>query len=257
MRGSGSSTESPVMVANTFWAAAETVGGYPRNIERAVALSLPVAVVKLPKLNVQAMLKWLQRHGVHVDMRDHDNDLMGGVVAHRGYALLFVCGGDTLDEQRLTVAHETAHILEHYLRRRAQVIEALGDSVIEVLDGDRLPTTAERAQAVISGVRVGAHIHLLPRSGKKRSPTVDRSEREAEALAMELVAPNGEMRRILASPEVWALDEGQQCALLAAYFGIPARCFADIVEAAAVQRPQSFVSDAVRKLRGHNAPARV
>lgn len=248
---------SAVRVATTFWAAAETAKAYPRDIERAVALNLPVAVVKLPKLNVQAMSKWLQRHGVHLDIRDHDNELMGGVVAHRGCALLFVCGGDTMEEQRLTVAHETAHILEHYLCPRAQMIEALGESVIEVLDGARLPTIAERAQAALCGVRLGAHVHLLPRSGDKRNQTVDRSEREAEALGMELVAPNGQIRRILDSSQVKALDEGRQCAFLANYFGIPARCFADIVEAAAVRRPPSLVSDAVETLRSRNAAVRV
>src|SRR5439155_24692013 len=113
---------------------------------------------------------------------------MGCLVANRGHGIIFVCGADPPDEQRLTIAHETGHFLKHYLIPRERVLEALGEAITPVLDGVREATPEERVLGVLSGVRVGAHVHLVPRQGAGDS-RIAIAEDEADDLGLELLAP--------------------------------------------------------------------
>src|SRR5207249_2815090 len=150
-------------VAQRFWAHARLPMTYPRDIEHAVALVLPLAIVKLPALTTKDVTDWLASHDVVIHVNSEPLILMGCLVANRGHGIVFACGGDPPDEQRLTVAHEAAHFLRHYLMPREQVLRALGGTIAPVLDGERDATPEERIAGLLSGVRVGAHVHLLPR----------------------------------------------------------------------------------------------
>ena len=48
--------------AAEFWAGTDPADTYPRPIEQAIALKLPVTVVKLPVVTVRAVESWLRRH---------------------------------------------------------------------------------------------------------------------------------------------------------------------------------------------------
>jgi hypothetical protein len=218
--------------ARDFWHRAGGVPvGFPRDIERAVALALPVAVVKLPRVTVTEVSGWLGARGVSVAVPPNSYELAGCVVAHRGRALAFVCGADPEDELRVTVAHEASHVIVHYLDPRAAAVRAIGPGVIDVLDGLREATTAERVTAVIASVRVGPHVHLLPRGERRRIAAVSTAEEEADELALELLAPRhavGRMLQTLENNQTMATPEGRRAAL-AERFGVPAMWFRQFV----------------------------
>ncbi|MBI3301110.1 MAG: hypothetical protein HYZ72_03395, partial [Deltaproteobacteria bacterium] len=165
----------------------------------------------------------------------------------------FVCGPDEPEEQRLTVAHEVAHFLVDYLWPRQQVIQALGEHITDVLDGLRAATPAERAAAILSHVRLGAHVHLLPRPGSDENSdlVVVHAEDRAERLALELVAPRvciiSFLQNLSAPEAVNPGDEGR--AALAAYFGLPTYVFDWIVQKKGQRRPVSFLADVIGAIR--------
>jgi hypothetical protein len=160
---------NPETLAHAFWAGTGLQDAFPRDIERAIAIKLPLALVKLPQLNTQVIGQWLERRRILTPLALDPRDLCGSLVAYRGYGIIFVCGADDQAEQRLTAAHEVAHFLVDYLLPRQQVIQALGEHMTEVLDGLRKATPAERASAILSHLRLGAHTHLLPRHGQTRT----------------------------------------------------------------------------------------
>src|SRR6266705_3738521 len=128
-------TKSHEAIAREFWAGAGLPDKFPRDIEKAVALSLPFALVKLPRVTVPAIRRWLQARRLRAQVPNDRRELMGCLVAYRGLGIAFVCGADSDEEQRLTVAHETSHFLRDYLLPRQQIIRALGDDISDVLDG--------------------------------------------------------------------------------------------------------------------------
>jgi len=66
--------------------------------------------------------------------------------------------------------------------------------VLEVLDGRRRPGPAERLHALLGGVPVGFHTHLLARDGDGRAAGAEAAaEREADRLAYQLLAPAAEV----------------------------------------------------------------
>ena len=132
-----------------FWSGTNLADVYPRGIEQAIALKLPVTVVKLPAVTVQAVGRWLRRHQRRPAFPSYRSDLMGCLYADGGHGFIFVCGADEPEEQRFTLAHDTAHFLVDYWQPRLRVVGALGLSVIDVLDGRRPARTEERAAAVL------------------------------------------------------------------------------------------------------------
>lgn len=235
-------------LAIRFWVDARLPDSYPRNIEHAVALVLPCAIVKLPTLSTVELKFWLSRHRIDAGLGPGRVDLMGCLVAKRGHGILFVCGEDPSDEQRFTIAHETAHFLQHYLLPRERVVRALGESIIPVLDGDRKASPEERVAGVLSGVRVGAHVHLFPRQepGEERLAV---AEYDADDLGLELVAPRQAILVYLRTRHVETLPPTEQRQALASHFGVPANAFAPVVTDHGRHRPASFVSDAISTIR--------
>ncbi len=246
---------NPEALAREFWAGTGLSKVFPRMIEQAIALKLPLALVKLPLLNGHVVEKWLERRRVTVPFLSDNRDFLGCLVAYRGHGIIFICGTDDLEEQRLTVAHEVAHFLVDYVWPRQQVIQVLGEHISDVLDGLRTATPAERAAAILSHVHLGAHLHVLPRpdADEESDPVVAHAEDRADQLALELVAPRACIVSLLHNvPADEAAHSIAAGAALSAYFGLPAHAFSTIVRNMNQRRPVSFLadmSDAIRKQR--------
>jgi hypothetical protein len=234
-----------------FWAGTDLSDVYPRPIEQAIALKLPVTVVKLPVVTVRAVGRWLQRHHRTPAFPPYCRDLMGCLYADGGHGFIFVCGADEPEEQRFTLAHDTAHFLVDYWWPRLQVIQALGSSIIDVLDGQRPARPAERASAILAHVRVGPHWHLLPRPGTDPDGDAHLAsvEDRADDLGLELVAPQKRVLHLLrVMPAKQRADLQGACSALGNFFGLPAYVFGTIVAAHQRSAVPSFLDEALRLL---------
>lgn len=190
--------------AASFWASA---GGLPRapvDLYRAVALVLPLDVVHLARLSLARVEAWLAERGVPYGFGEADRHLYGLLVVYRGTGFVFLDGSDPEEERRFTLAHEVAHFLLDYLRPRRRAVERLGEGVLEVLDGLRLPTVQEEVAGVFAAVDVAPHVHLLGRDGDagSRHLAVSGAEERADALACELLAPASAVQAALEEANV-------------------------------------------------------
>jgi hypothetical protein len=180
----------PRPIAAQFWHLAGTEENFPRNLQHAVSLALPLTIVYLPALSPAAIEQWLAAHGLTWGLRTEPRALRGCLVAHRGHGFLFADGTMASDETRVTIGHETAHFLRHYWNPRQAAVDRLGESVLAALDGDRAPTGAERLAGVLRGVSVGVCTRLLDRD-QWGVPVgaAEEAEAEADLIAFELLAP--------------------------------------------------------------------
>jgi hypothetical protein len=236
--------------ADEFWAHTDLADAFPRNIEQAIALKLPVTIVKLPVVTIRAIARWLQRHHRKPVFPSYQRDLMGCLYADGGHGFVFVCGADEPEEQRLTLAHDIAHFLVDYWWPRLLVIEALGASITDVLDGHRAARPEERACAVLARVRLGPHWHLLPRRGTDPDcdPHIACVEDRADDLGRELVAPRSHVQQMLhALPR--RCEPKAACNALGEFFGIPPYVFRSDVAEMHREHTPSFLED-VRRVLG-------
>lgn len=239
-------------LAAAFWSLAGRPGLFPRDLQRALALALPVAVVELPGLRLAALADWLARHGAACPLGGPDRPLRAGLVARAGRGLVFLDGTDPDDERRFSLAHETAHFLADYWWPRRQAERRLGPAALEVLDSQRRPTPAERVDAALAGLALGPHVHLMERtpSGHPAGSARGAAEQAADALALELLAPEAE-----AGPIARAAASDQEAATeLAARFGLPpavARAYAQTL------RPAEGEGAALLRMLGLGRPANV
>lgn len=213
-----------VLLTEQFWARAGEVFPFPRDIERAAMLAYQVVVVKLPHLTADRIASWLRTRGAVVPMPLCEGEMAGCIIAYRGRAVIFVAGTDTSDEQRATAAHEVAHFIRHYLLPRERAVRALGSAIIEVLDGDRIPTYGERARGVLRDVPIGVHVHVIPRDD--RDDIARRVEREADELALELMAPRRTAGEYLNNIFGSDLSPEERRHALGRQFGLPPAWFA-------------------------------
>jgi Zn-dependent peptidase ImmA (M78 family) len=89
----------------------------------------------------------------------------------------------------MTVAHELGHFLLDYVEPRLQVLREAPD-LLEVVDGWRAPTRAERVQAVLARVPLGLRTHLLERDVQGNAEhDVEMGEDAASRFAVEVLAP--------------------------------------------------------------------
>jgi len=177
-------------LAGRFWAAAGPPAGFPRDIAAAAQAGLPVRVVTLPDLTLTRLTEWLARCGVPSPDPGPDRRLRAGLVGRGGWGFLFLDAADPADERRFSAAHEVAHFLRDYAAPR-QAAGRVGPAALAVLDGTRPATAGERVDAVLRGVRLTPHAHLLGRDGDGRplTPTEREAEAAADRLAFELLAP--------------------------------------------------------------------
>lgn len=178
-------------IAIDFWAQSGVEASFPRSLEPAVFVALPLAVLRLPRLRLRAAIEWLNRRGIAHRTDSADRPLHGYIVARGGMGVVFLDGTDPADEQLFSLAHEVAHFLFDYLRPRRQAVRALGLGIEEVLDGRRPPTAGERLAGVLRGTPLGVYSHLGRRSsgGEIDDPDVLQIEDKADQLALELLAP--------------------------------------------------------------------
>jgi hypothetical protein len=206
-----------VILARGFWLRVGENYEFPRNIERAAMTALPVVIVKIPRLTSDGITTWFRSRSVEVAVPASESGMLGCLVAHRGRGVVFVDGTEGVEEQRATVAHEIAHFIRHYLALRDRAFKALGPAVVEVLDGDRPPTFAERALSVLHDAPIGIHVHFMPRD--HGSDFIAQIEREADELALELVAPRQAALQALGA--LTTRTPRQRRKALAAHFGLP------------------------------------
>jgi hypothetical protein len=132
-----------------------------------------------------------------------------------------VDAADPEDEQRFSLAHELAHFLRDYWRPRQLARERLGAQALDVLDGKRPPTPAERLGALLGGVPLGFHMHLMDRDAQRRpvDPESNDAERCADRLGCELLAPAEHVAaHALARSEA---SSKSLVDLLCSYYGLP------------------------------------
>ena len=111
-------------VAERFWEpAGHLARQFPRDIESAVAWSVPLFVVRLPHLWVHDLENYLRQRRLPASMEVADRPLHGCVIAIRGKGFIVVDGTDGAPELRFTMAHEFAHFLLDYQQPRLRAIE--------------------------------------------------------------------------------------------------------------------------------------
>jgi hypothetical protein len=205
---------------DAFWRFCGETEPFPRDLERAMALALPVALVKLPRLHLLGIEDWLRRRGIPFRFECASRAVRGCLLAFEGKGWIFVDGSDPDDERRLTLAHEVAHFLLDYWQPRLQAIQRLGNGIIEVLDGYRPPQIGERVYALLGSIPIGVQMSLMDRGAS--SPDVWRIEDRADRLALALLAPPEE---VFARVEPLAADFESRCEettlVLTERFGLP------------------------------------
>lgn len=211
-------TRPPVWVcelAARFWSVAGEVPQFPRDLRDALAWVDAVRVLDVPTLTILRAAGALARFGVPFDRAQPERALAGCFCGHNGRAYILFDPSLSVAEVRFTLAHETAHWLRDYDAPRRKVAKRLGASALEVLDGKRPPTSAERFAGVLREVPVGPFAHTLDRDrfGRVCSEGARASEDAADRLAYELLAPFEALRPHL----------GNEVAALTSVFGLPER----------------------------------
>jgi len=215
-----------VTIAQDFWAVAGTPLGWPRDLEHAVALTLPLATINLPQLGLYKIQRWLQRRGVPFEFPCQDRQVRGCLVAYRGAGAVFVDGSDPQDERRFTLAHEVSHFLLDYHLPRQRAWQQMGSSILDVLDGLRPATVEERVDGLFNLVSVAPHVHLLEQQGDGSFVRAEvwRAENRADRLAIELLAPLRAVSSDLTNAgrtAVYSSCLASAHALLTAKYGLP------------------------------------
>ncbi|PTL82213.1 ImmA/IrrE family metallo-endopeptidase [Vitiosangium sp. GDMCC 1.1324] len=189
---------------------------FPRDPKQAL-LSLPVTLERMAHLSSEGVRDWLVRKGVHHKVTDNHRSLHGCMVAWRGVGVIFYDTEDDSDEQRFTLAHEVAHFVLEHLLPRSHALHALGEGIRPVLDGWRAPRSEELLSSVLEGVPLGLQVRLMERDPSGiRTGKVARSERRADRLALELLAPAERVLEVVkGAPEEVAVDR------VVARFGLP------------------------------------
>lgn len=208
-----------------FWIAAGELEPFPRRLEGPVSWALPLAIFKVPRLCVHDVERRLAEVGITFRVATPDRVLHGCLVAFAGTGIVFLDGSDRDDELRFSLAHEVGHFLVDYVWPRDRAIKRLGPAVAEVLDGRRQPTLAERVDAVLGDAPIGVHTHLMDRlpSGQVGCGRIAGAEHRADRLALELLAPEAEVRRVFESETSTVKQDrgGQLEKLLEGRFGLP------------------------------------
>lgn len=182
-------------MAEKFWEAATHLERrFPRDFESAIAWSVPLFIVRVPRLCVHDIESYLRQRQLPAVIGVTDRPLHGCVIAIRGKGLIFVDGGDGAHELRFTMAHEVAHFLLDYQLPRQRAIERFGPQIEEVLDGLRPPTPEERVDGLLANTPIGLFAHFMHRvGGDVAAADILEAESNADLLAFELLAPEVEV----------------------------------------------------------------
>ncbi len=207
---------------NLFWQRCGELEPFPRNLERSVALALPLTIVKLPKLKLHDVELWLRRRGTALYFGCQSRVVRGCLIAFGGCGFIFIDGADPDDERRFTLAHEIAHFMIDYWQPRENAISKLGNDIVEVIDGTRSPTVGERVHALLGSIPIGLHTDLMERGLQDEACEVWAIENRADRIAVALLAPP---KTVLSSVNLAAMVFEQRQAILKAalcdQFGLP------------------------------------
>lgn len=210
-------------LAATFWKQAGEAEAFPRSLRGPIAAAFPLAILTLPALSLASVREYLSQRRIPFPLEGAAGPLRACLTVRGGGGFIFLDAGDPTDEQRFSLAHELAHFLRHYWQPRCQARARLGDAILEVLDGRRLPGPGERLDAVLAGVRLGYHAHLMRRDARRRATgVIARVEEEADRLAYELLAPAGALAVRLGGGSLTE-RRVQAAAELRSFFGLPAQ----------------------------------
>lgn len=210
---------------------------FPRDLARSASLALPLAVRELSCLSLNGVKQWLHARGITHNVEGPNRRLRGCLLAYGGHGFVLIDSSDPDDEQRFTVAHELAHFILDYQEPRRKAIETLGEEIIAVLDGFRLPARIEQLQAILNEAPIGLHVNMMERTalgGYTSRATLDAEER-ADRLALELLAPAADAWAVMMKlPEAqggshWAL-QNRSALVLQEHYGLPeaqARAYAN------------------------------
>ena len=182
---------TPVWVADLtdrFWRAVGPPPPFPRDLHDG-ATACGLVIVARPGLTLETVRGYLSRWLV-VAADVPDRSLRACLFTHAGRGFVFLDAADPVAERRFSLAHELAHFLRDADAPRRKLTAALGADAAMVLDGSP-PTPDQRLGAVLRGVSLAAHVHLLNRdaAGRPRSPAEREAEAAADRLAGELLAP--------------------------------------------------------------------
>ena len=210
---------------NRFWQQCGETEPFPRNLERSISLALPVTLVKLPHLKLHGIESWFERRGTSFRFNCRSRAVRGCLIAFGGQGLIFVDGADPDDERRFTIAHETGHFIVDYWLVREMAMAKFGEKIIDVFDGLRRPSIAERVHAMLASTSLGVYTDLMERdeaSALARAEVWDMEDR-ADRVALALLAPPEE---VLAEVDTSSADFTQRqeimMSVLRQRFGLPA-----------------------------------
>lgn len=181
-------------LAAAFWKQAGVQAVYPVTVsllEQVICLSLPLSIHKLDKLSISVINDWLQNTHVTIPKALGEKPLYGLLLVNKGRGFIFLNGSDSLEEQCFTLAHELSHYLLDYDIPRQKAVRQFGKSIIEVLNGNRMPTVEEQLQGLIKDVSLQSYIHWLdrPLSTAWERMKLWNVEAKADQFALELLAP--------------------------------------------------------------------
>ena len=183
--------------ADWFWKLAGGRSQYPADIGYAASCALAVAVHAAPGLTIRAAVACLPRFGVSLpnQLPSADRPLCGYIAVGQAGAIILVDGDDSEDERRFTVAHEMSHYILEVHTHRVRAERMMDRNYLAVLYGSREPTNDERLDAWLKRVRTTPFAHLMDRApdgGHGCGQTLS-AECDADALAVEILAPRSEM----------------------------------------------------------------
>jgi hypothetical protein len=208
--------------AERFWRDAGEVEAFPRSLERAVSWALPLTIIKLARLGLDDLRRWLTQRRVPCSIAFAERPLRGALLARAGHGLVFLDGSDPDEERRFSLAHEVAHFICDYLEPRERALQVLGDAGCDLFDGRRHPAPEERLTAALCEVDLGFYTHWMDRrpDGTVAQAAVLAAEDRADRLALELLAP-----RLAVVAQLDQLDQERSvetaAGVLRGYFGLP------------------------------------
>jgi hypothetical protein len=208
----------------TFWRLSGDIEPFPRNLEFPLALALPVALVKLPRLHLESIERWLMSRGARFRFGCPSRQVRGCLLAHGGIGMIFIDGADSTEERRFTLAHEIAHFLIDYWNPRQKAILRFGEGILEALDGYRSLSLDERVHSILSGTRIGPYTRLIERDdlGLGSDGSIWIIENRADKIAVSLLAPVQEViRRIDSLDSAFNKRKSNIVKILKQVFGLP------------------------------------
>ncbi|HZZ81445.1 MAG TPA: ImmA/IrrE family metallo-endopeptidase [Gemmataceae bacterium] len=182
-------------LAAEFWRRAGAVEPFPRSLRVAIPAALELAVFPVANLTVHQIRARLERCNIECRGLGGDRRLRAALVARGGHGFAFLDACDPADEQRFSLAHELAHFLRDYWRPREQVRQRLGETALDVFDGIRPASHAERVQSLLGFAPIAFHVLLFERDadGAISDDGILSAENDADRLAYELLAPATEV----------------------------------------------------------------